>query len=123
MERLLDAGALDAYFTPIVMKKGRPAYQLSVLAERDKVEPLAALILRETTTFGVRIAELSRRKLSRSFHRVKTPYGEVTVKVGEAGDIFKVAPEFEDCRRAAESSGAPIREVYDAAVRAYQERE
>jgi len=120
VDQLLAAGALDAYFTPITMKKGRPAYQLSVLAEPDAVEGLSALVLRETSTFGVRVSPLSRRKVAREVVRVTTRFGEVRVKVGTAPDILKIAPEYDDCRRAAELSGAPIREVYDAAIEAYR---
>lgn len=115
----MELGALDAYFTPIVMKKGRPAYQLSVLCELPRTEMLSALILRETTTFGVRIWSASRQKLARELLSVETPYGAVTVKVGRGDGIEKAAPEYEDCRRLARASGTPIRDVYDAALRAY----
>jgi len=122
LERLLAAGALDASFTPIVMKKGRPAYCLTVLSEPEGAERLTSLILRETTTFGVRTWTATRRKLQREFVHVETPYGTVRMKVGRGGDVFKIAPEYEDCRRCAEASGAPIREVYEAALFAYRSR-
>jgi hypothetical protein len=119
LDQLLKDGALDAFFTPIVMKKGRPAYCLSVLAEPTVAERLASLILRETTTFGVRTWLAARRKLHREFVRVETAFGLVTVKVGRGDGVFKVAPEYEDCRRCAETTGAPIRDVYDAALDAF----
>jgi uncharacterized protein (TIGR00299 family) protein len=119
LDRLLDAGALDAYFTPIVMKKGRPGYQLSVLAEPTKADDLAGVVLAETTTFGVRLWEASRRKLAREFVAVDTPYGTVRVKVGRGGGVEKASPEFEDCRRLAEAARVPLREVYEAATCAY----
>ena len=121
LETLLKRGALDAYFTPIMMKKGRPAYQLSVLCRHEDAKTLAALILEHTTTFGVRMWEASRSMLAREYHSVETSYGSVTVKVGMAGKTHKVAPEFEDCRRLAEEHDAPIRDVYDAATRAYED--
>ncbi|MBT3270898.1 nickel pincer cofactor biosynthesis protein LarC [Candidatus Poribacteria bacterium] len=121
LELLMKRGALDAYFTPIMMKKGRPAYQLSVLCRHDDAKALAALILEHTTTFGVRMWEASRNTLAREYHAVETPYGSVTVKVGMAGNVHKVAPEFEDCRRLAEEADAPIRDVYAAAVRSYED--
>ncbi len=119
LELLMKRGALDAYFTPIMMKKGRPAYQLSILCRHEDAKVLSALILEHTTTFGVRMWEASRSMLSREYHTVDTSYGVVTVKVGMAGNVQKIAPEFDDCRRLAEESDAPIRDVYDAAVRAY----
>ncbi len=119
LELLMKRGALDAYFTPIMMKKGRPAYQLSVLCRHENAKALSALILEHTTTFGVRMWEASRSMLAREYHTVDTSYGSVTVKVGMAGNVRKVAPEFEDCRRLAEASESPIRDIYDAVIRAY----
>lgn len=120
LEQLLNAGALDAFFTPVVMKKGRPAYALSVLAEPADAERLAALVLKETSTFGVRLFSATRRKLHREQLTVETPFGRVKVKVGRGEGVFKVAPEYEDCRRCAESANVPIRDVYEAALAAYR---
>jgi uncharacterized protein (TIGR00299 family) protein len=116
MERLLAAGALDVFFTPVQMKKNRPALQLSVLCERGDVSKIAALIFAETTAFGVRMEEVRRLKLARKFEKVKTPHGEITVKLGlKNGEVIQVAPEFESVRAASEKSGRPLREVFDAA--------
>ena len=118
VERLLAVGALDAYYTPIYMKKGRPAYQLSAMAEMSSATAVIAVIMRETSTFGVRTTEVARRKLARDVRHVQTPYGTVRVKCGAFGSHRKVAPEFEDCRDLARRNDVPIRDVYDAAVAA-----
>lgn len=116
VERLLGAGALDAWLTPAVMKKGRAAWTLSALCEQKDAGEIAAVIFRETTTLGVRVENVGRLKLARKIVRVKTRYGVVGVKVGmNGGRIVTSSPEYEDCRRAAERSGAALREVYEAA--------
>jgi len=122
LERLLAAGALDAFLTPLLMKKSRPASLLTVLAEPDQAERLAGLILAHSTTFGVRSHLASRWKRRRDFVRVQTPYGEVRVKRGFEGDRVVIhAPEFEDCRRLAATAGVSVQTVYDAARRAVAE--
>ena len=117
MDKLLGAGALDVFFTPVQMKKNRPAVQLSVLCEAATVSKIAGLIFAETTAFGLRMDEVRRLKLQRKFEKVKTPFGEITVKIGlKNGEVVRVAPEFESVRAAAEKSGRPLRIVYDAAL-------
>lgn len=112
--KLLDAGALDAYFTNIYMKKNRPAVKLSVLCGIDKKDEITDLILRETSTFGVRYCNMDRSILDREMVKVATPYGEVDCKLGKLdGKIIKYSPEYEDCRRIAEQSGKNLREVYN----------
>jgi uncharacterized protein (DUF111 family) len=119
LEKLFQAGALDAWFTPIQMKKQRPAVMLSVLCEEARVQAMADLIFAETTAFGLRIEKTLRLKLARRFEEVGTPYGPITVKIGSKGDkVLQFAPEFESCRVAAEAAGVPTREVYAAALRA-----
>ena len=121
IDRLLAAGALDAFFTPAQMKKNRPGVLLTVLCETAKVDELSALIFRETSSFGLRLSEKHRLKLERRFETVRTAHGEIQVKLGfdAAGTLLQVAPEFESCRAAAERSGQPLREVYAGAVQAY----
>lgn len=122
MEKLLKAGALDVFFTPIQMKKNRPAIQLSVLCEESDASKLADIIFSETTAFGLRMEQISRLKLARKFEKVKTAYGEITVKIGMRGDqIMQIVPEFESCRAASESTGAPLKLVYEAAQKAAKE--
>ena len=118
LEKLFQAGALDAWFTPIQMKKQRPAVMLSVLCEEARVQATADLIFAETTAFGLRIEKTLRLKLARRFEEVATAYGPITVKIGSKGDeVLQFAPEFESCRAAAERAGVPIREIYAAALR------
>jgi uncharacterized protein (DUF111 family) len=123
MERLLAAGALDVWFTPIHMKKNRPAVMLSALCEPARVEALAEIIFRETSAFGLRTEQVVRLKLERRFETVATEFGEVTVKLGlKNGAVVQASPEFESCRAISEKSGQPIREVYGAAMRAFHRR-
>lgn len=111
---IMERGALDVWQTPIVMKKGRMAAQLSVLCALDAQERMAGEVLRHTSTLGVRIAHYERRVLPRSMRTVDTQYGSVRVKLAPG----KAAPEYEDCRKAAQRSGAPIASVYAAALEA-----
>ncbi len=119
VEKLLAAGALDAFCTPIYMKKNRPAVMISVVAEPDRQQALEAILFAETTTFGVRSGRVTRRKLARSHVEAETAYGRIRLKVGRRdGKVVTVAPEYEDCRAAAERTGAPLREIMAAAMRA-----
>lgn len=119
MEKLFAAGALDVFFTSIQMKKNRPAIQLTALCENADVPKLADIIFAETTSFGIRMDQVNRLKLDRKFEKVKTEYGEVTVKLGlKAGKVIQVAPEYESVRAASEKSGASLRAIYEAARQA-----
>ena len=116
LERLLDGGALDAWFTPITMKKGRPAVVLSVLCRPGDAPALRQLVLRETTTLGVRWRLMEREIAERSTDRVDTPWGPVRRKLKHlAGRIVSVKPEFEDCARLAREHGVPLQDVLDRA--------
>ena len=117
MEQLLAAGALDVWFTPIQMKKHRPGVMLSALCEEAAVPRLADLLFAETTAFGLRLEKVVRVKLARRVETVRTPYGDVQVKLGLKGErVLQFAPEFESCRAVAEKAGVPWREVYAAAL-------
>ncbi|MBM3239731.1 nickel pincer cofactor biosynthesis protein LarC [Candidatus Poribacteria bacterium] len=117
MEKLFPLGALDVFFTPIFMKKNRPATMLNVLVEQQNLENIVNFILAETTTFGVRFYEVERQKLQREFMTVKTQYGDIRVKMGKVGDkVIKAVPEYEDCKKLAEANGVPVRKVYESAV-------
>lgn len=121
-EELMAAGALDAFYQPVVMKQGRPAVLLTVLCEEKAREPLARVLFRETTTLGLRYLSKRRAILNRRFVEVGTPFGRVQIKVAFSGaEIFNHAPEFQECRRLAEAAGVPIKEVYNAAMAAYFE--
>jgi len=117
MERLFAAGALDVWFTPIQMKKNRPGVMLSVLAEEASQNSLAAILLTETTAFGVRIERVQRLKLARRLTTVATEFGDITIKLGLNGDkVVQATPEFESVKSAAERCGQSFRRVYDAAA-------
>ena len=117
-ELLFEKGALDVFLTSILMKKGRPATKLSLLATPDLRESLTEVVLRETTTFGVRCQVVQRSKLSRDFIEVRTRWGTVRAKRGYMdGEPIKTVPEYEDCKRIAEEHGVPFREVYQEAMR------
>jgi uncharacterized protein (TIGR00299 family) protein len=120
MERLFEAGALDVWFTPIQMKKNRPGILLSVLSPLGMVEALSMLIMRETSTLGVRMYPPAHRlKATRQEREVETPWGRVRVKEKWLGDQrLAVSPEFEDCARLARKSGEPLVRVMEAARRA-----
>ncbi len=121
MERLFSAGALDAWFTPIQMKKNRPSVLLSVLVRPVDADALAGMILAETPSFGVRMSPpLSRKVCGRSVREVSTPWGAVRVKEKlMGGEVVSLSPEYEDCARIARESGVPISRVRDAARRAF----
>jgi uncharacterized protein (TIGR00299 family) protein len=119
LERLLAASALDVWFTPIQMKKNRPATQLSVLARPEDADDLAALLLQETPTLGVRWQVLSRYKARRETREVNTPWGPVHVKLKILrGETIAISPEYDDCTHLATSANIPLAEVMDAARRA-----
>jgi uncharacterized protein (TIGR00299 family) protein len=116
MDRLLAAGALDVWFTPIQMKKNRPATQLSLLCHPGDANALASLVLRETPTLGVRRIILSRSVAARQVRQVDTPWGPVHVKVKIlAGEVVAASPEYDDCARLAAQAGIPLGEVMAAA--------
>jgi uncharacterized protein (DUF111 family) len=116
VERLLEAGALDATVTPIQMKKGRPGVLLRVIVSPANQEALAALIFAETPTLGLRIYSAERRVQERTWVEVETEHGKIKVKVSGDGSY---APEYEDCRAIARASGVPLRQVIAAANYSY----
>lgn len=119
MERLFAAGALDVYLTPILMKKNRPATLLGVIARRQDEASLADLILRETTTLGLRVQPVRRHEAQREFRLVQTPYGELKLKLKLVdGQVIQAVPEYEDCVRLAKDGGVSLAEVYSAASQA-----
>jgi pyridinium-3,5-bisthiocarboxylic acid mononucleotide nickel chelatase len=120
-ERAFALGALDVMSTAVQMKKGRLGTLLTILADDAQVPVLEDLLLRETSTLGVRIHHERRSCLDRSHTIVTTPYGEIRIKVGSRnGEILNAAPEFEDCRAAAEKHRVAVKEVQQAAIVAYR---
>jgi uncharacterized protein (TIGR00299 family) protein len=117
LERLFADGALDAFFTPIHMKKNRPATLVSVLCHPADVERLEAILFRETSTLGIRRHFVERRCLQRTIEMVNTRFGQIHMKIAHLPDgTIKCAPEYEDCKRAAQAHGVPLRTVYEAAL-------
>lgn len=112
VEQLLAAGAHDAFLIPILMKKGRPGILLSTLVERSKLDRILGVIFRETSTLGVRIQPVERRKISRSIKEVSTSLGIVKVKVIMRDGKETRAPEFEECKRLAWEKNIPLKDVY-----------
>jgi uncharacterized protein (TIGR00299 family) protein len=118
MEKLFTNGALDVFFMPIQMKKNRLATMLSVLCHPADTELLEAILFRETSTLGVRRQFMEMHFLERNSEIVETLYGPIQVKVARLPDgTSKRAPEYEDCKKAAETHGVPLRTVYAAALR------
>ncbi len=116
---LLAAGARDAFLTPILGKKGRPAYCVTALCDEDAVPALSEAMFRHSTTLGVRMREERRVVLDREWKIVRTPWGAVRVKLGiRSGAVSHAAPEFEECRACAEAAGVPVKQVYEAALAA-----
>jgi uncharacterized protein (TIGR00299 family) protein len=119
MERLLAAGALDVYYTPVQMKKNRPGILVTLLCRRPRLEELAGLLLAESGSLGCRYHAALRFEAEREILEVATAFGAVRIKRARLdGRPLAVAPEFEDCRRLALASGAPWRDVYRAALTA-----
>ena len=118
-EKALAAGALDVFHTPIQMKKNRPGVLLTVLCAPTDTDRFTEMLLSETSAFGVRRSVCERRKLRREIVTVKTPFGEVDVKLGRLdGRVLQSAPEFESCRKLAAQANVPLKQVYEAAIRA-----
>ena len=123
MERLLESGALDVYFTPVQMKKNRPGTLVTLLCGRVQLEELAGILLTESGSLGCRWYATSRFEAEREILEVETAFGTVRVKRSRLdGRPLATAPEFEDCRRLALAKGIPWREVYRAAQAATESR-
>ena len=120
-EQALAAGALDAMLTPVLMKKGRPGTLLTVLCAPESSAALERMLLRETPTLGLRIRQDRRVCLERRHVPVETAYGSIRIKIGTTGhgEERNAAPEFEDCRAAAQRHNAPLKLVQAAALAAY----
>ncbi len=120
MDRCFAAGALDVFYTPIQMKKNRPATLVTLLCPTEKADQLANVLFQESGTFGIRTREQPRLTLERSWQTVTTAWGDVRVKIGRRhGEIITAAPEYEDCKAAAVAHAVPVQAVHRAALRAY----
>jgi uncharacterized protein (TIGR00299 family) protein len=112
IDRLLSVGAHDAFLVPVIMKKGRPGILLSILANRANLDAILKVVYSETTTLGVRIQSVDRRKLPRTHREVNTSLGTVKVKAIVTDGVERLVPEFEECRRIAMEKKIPLVEVY-----------
>lgn len=119
LERLLSKGAKDAFYTPVYMKKNRPAWLLTVITERELIPVMEDIIFDNTTTIGIRRQKMERTVLPRQSVTVSTGYGDVEVKVCMHNGEEKVYPEYESAAQIARREGVSIKNVYDTAVRAY----
>ena len=118
MDKLFSAGALDVNYTPIQMKKNRPAVMLTIICRVEEGTALSELLLSESSTLGVRISQVQRIKAQRVFERIETPFGPISMKIKRLGDrIISATPEYEDCQRIALEKGIPLEDVYDVARR------
>jgi uncharacterized protein (TIGR00299 family) protein len=121
IDRLLRNGAMDAYLLPAIMKKNRPAVQMSVLCGEEDVDRVADIIFEETTTLGIRKYSVERKMLDRKVVTVETPYGQVDVKMGiYRGTVLKFKPEYDQCKRLATEHNLPLNEVYEMVREAYK---
>jgi uncharacterized protein (TIGR00299 family) protein len=117
------ANVLDAYITPVIMKKGRPAHLISVLTAEERVQAAIRVLLRETTTLGCRTYSVDKHTLDRRMETVTTPWGPVAVKVALAeGQPLRAVPEYEDCARLARENQVPVREVLAVATAAAERK-
>jgi uncharacterized protein (DUF111 family) len=114
IDRLLAAGASDAYWVPIVMKKGRPGLMLNVMCGPDTVEDVEKIIFTETTTLGIRHLPMHTHCLGKKMKRVQTCYGELSVKIGYyKGRMVQFSPEYAECEAAAREHQVPLKAVFD----------
>ncbi len=124
IEMLMQQGAQDAYLTPIIMKKGRPAVLLSVLTDSSRTEAVVDTIFRETTSIGVRIRDVGRRKLIREIEPVDTVYGRINMKISKRDDeVLTATPEYEDCRKIAKEKNVPLKTVMEEAKNQFSRKE
>lgn len=113
-DKLLDLGALDVYTENIYMKKNRPAIKLSVLCNESKLNDIIKYIMIETSTFGVRYNKYNRKTLTRKFEKFTCEYGDITLKLGfYKGELIKITPEYEECKRIAKELNLPLIKVYE----------
>ncbi|RKQ14812.1 DUF111 family protein [Oceanobacillus bengalensis] len=118
MDKLFEAGANDVFYTPIFMKKNRPGVLLQLLTASNTLDKMKNILLKETTTLGIRYYPITVHRMERRFIEIETKWGPVTVKQGiDQGHVFQSSPEYEDCRKIAETHNIPLKEVYAAVWR------
>jgi len=113
MDKLFEAGANDVYYSAIYMKKNRPGILLQLLCSRENIEKMKEILLKETTTLGIRYYPLTVHRMERRFINVQTEWGSVIVKQGiQHGEVFQSSPEYEDCKAIAQKHKVPLKKVY-----------
>ena len=123
MQRLFDGGALEVYYTPVMMKKNRPGTEITVLCKPEELETISRLVLTHTTTLGLRVAREARVELPRRVDTVTTEWGPARIKVATRPDGSESAsPEYESCREIAQRTGVTMSDVFDAVRRAWLRR-
>lgn len=121
MERLFEAGAYDVYFTPIIMKKQRPATKISIICSEEKLEEIKHCIFKNSSTIGIRQYEVTREKLNRKIENVECKYGSIPVKVCfYQGEVIRIKPEYDTCKRIAKEKCLSINEVYTEVINQYR---
>lgn len=121
MDLLFNAGANDVFYTPIYMKKNRPGVLLQLLCAKKKLEEMERVLFTETTTLGVRYYPLTVHRIERSFQKVTTKWGDITIKEGQYnGQIVQRAPEYEDCKTIAKDHNVPLKKVYEEVWKQYR---
>ena len=118
-EKAFSSGALDLYYSPVIMKKGRPAVELTLLCHPGAEEKMARLLFAETTTIGMRVSREERIKIPYESFAVPTAFGSIAVKVSGDKPSQTVSPEYESCMKAASASEVPVKTVYQAAISAF----
>jgi pyridinium-3,5-bisthiocarboxylic acid mononucleotide nickel chelatase len=125
MEKAFEAGALDVFYTPVQMKKNRPAVQLTILAPLAKLQALQNLVFFETSTLGFRLTTVRKIMRLREIRTVETKWGAIRIKYSPGADRrypLHFAPEYEDCHKIARLSGLPLKEVYSLAEHLFRNR-
>lgn len=113
IEKIMNAGALDAYFSPIYMKKERPAVKITVLAPVNQLNKFEKLLFKYTTTKGVRHTILKRAVMTRNFKKVTVLGDQVRIKIASYDDISKLTPEYDDCKRIAINNNLSLEQVME----------
>ena len=122
MDLLFEAGANDVYYTPIFMKKNRPGVLLQILCSKKSLNKMKEILFKETTTLGVRYYPLTVHRMERTFTKVETKWGAVTVKLGIFnGKIVQRSPEYEECKKLAETHNLPLKKIYEAVWKAVKD--
>ena len=123
LERFFEQGALDVFFTPIIMKKNRPGIKITVLLEEKDLSDIQKVFFYETSTFGLRSFKVKRNKLIRDIIKIQTELGEIRIKVGkEDNNVINISPEYEDCKKIARDKEIPLKDVFQKAINLARKR-